>query len=317
MFFYSIKYRSKNIKKRMTNSQKAYLKLHLAVLLAGLTAILGDLILLSAIVLVWWRVFITSVSLLPLVRFGSSLRKIPRQLCFKYMGIGVIIALHWVAFFGAIKYANASIALICMAMTSFFTALIEPLITRRPIRSYEIILSLLVIPGMVMIVNSTELSMKMGIWIGLLSTLLASIFVIFNKILIQEADPMSITFLELGSACLFLGLLLPFYFQMNTQAHFWPSWKDFQYLLVLAILCTTLANILGLQALKHIPAFVSNLAYNMEPVYGIILAWLVLSENQELNAGFYWGSLIIILAVFSYPFLKRYVERRRGGKVES
>ncbi len=294
----------------MTNTQKAYLKLHLAVLLAGLTAILGDLIQLSAIVLVWWRVFITSLSLLPFIRFGYRLKTIPRSLIFKYMGIGVIIALHWMAFFGAIKYANASIALICMAMTSFFTALIEPLITRRPIRNYEIILSLLVIPGMVLIVNSTDLSMKLGIWIGLLSTLLASIFVIFNKILIHKADPMSITFLELGSGCLFLALLLPFYFQSDSLASFWPSMQDFQYLLVLALLCTTLANILGLQALKHIPAFVSNLAYNLEPVYGIILAWLVLNENKELSSGFYWGCLIIILAVFSYPFLKKYAEQR-------
>ena len=299
----------------MNTTQSAYLKIHLAVLLAGFTAILGDLIQLSAIVLVWWRVLITSISLLFFIGFGRSLRKLPKSLILKYMGIGVLIAIHWIAFFGSVKYANASIALICMAMTAFFTALIEPIIAKRPIRNYEIILSLLVIPGMLLIVNSTELSMKLGLWIGLLSAFLASIFVIFNKMLVDQADPMSITFLELGSGCLMISLLLPFYFWANETAIFWPSWSDLKYLLVLALLCTTLANILGLSALKHIPAFVSNLSYNMEPVYGIILAWLILNENKELTASFYGGCLIIILAVFSYPFLKRYFEKRGLGKL--
>ena len=304
MFFYSIKSHQKTGKSRMTEAQGAYLKIHIAVLLAGLTAILGDLIELSAIVLVWWRVFITSISLLFFIRFGQKLKEIPRPLILKYMGIGLIIALHWIAFFGSIKYANASIALICMATTSFFTAFIEPLITKRPIRIYEIILSLMVIPGMILIVNNTELSMKLGLWLGLLSAFLASIFVILNKALVTKADPMSITFLELGSGCLMISLILPFYFWNNETAIFWPDWTSLGYLVILAICCTTIANVIALQALKHISAFVSNLSYNLEPVYGIILAWLILNENKELTANFYWGCLIIILAVFSYPILK-------------
>lgn len=304
MFFYTRKSHQQLGTSRMNQVRGAYLKIHIAVLLAGLTAILGDLIQLSAIVLVWWRVFITAISLLFFIRFGKTLKNIPRPLILKYMGIGVLIALHWIAFFGSIKYANASIALICMATTSFFTALIEPLVTRRPIRTYEIILSLLVIPGMILIVNSTEISMKLGIWIGLLAALLASIFVIFNKILISKADPMSITFIELGSGCLMISLILPFYFWSQETAVFWPAWTDFGYLLILAIFCTTIANVIALQALKHISAFISNLAYNLEPVYGIILAWVVLNEHKELTSNFYWGCLIIILAVFSYPILK-------------
>jgi len=293
----------------MTKTQKAYFQLHIAVLLAGLTAILGDLIQLSAIVLVWWRVFITSISLLFFIRFGKSLQSIPRPLVLKYMGIGVLIALHWIAFFASIKYANASIALICMATTSFFTAFIEPIFTKRPIKIYEVILSLMVIPGMILIVNSTELSMKLGLWIGLLSALLASIFVILNKMYVKDADPISISFLELSTGCLMISLILPFYFWNNEMAVFWPDWTDLGYLMVLALLCTTVASVLGLYALKYIPAFVSNLAYNLEPVYGIILAWLVLNENKELSAGFYGGCVIIILAVFSYPFLKKHFEK--------
>ena len=293
----------------MNKVQVAYLKLHIAVLLAGLTAILGDLIQLSALVLVWWRVFITCISLLYFIQFGQNLKAIPKPLILKYMGIGALIAFHWIAFFGAIKYANASIALICMATTSFFTAFIEPLITKRPIRSYEIMLSLLIIPGMMLIVNNTELSMLPGIWIGLLAAILVSLFVVLNKTLIHESDPMTITFLELGSGCLMISLILPFYFWNNEAAVFWPDWTDLGYLMILALLCTTVANVLGLSALKHIPSFVCNLAYNLEPVYGIILAWLILNENKELNAGFYWGCVIIILAVFSYPILRKKFEK--------
>lgn len=288
----------------------AYTKLHIAVLLAGLTAILGDLIQLSAIMLVWWRVLITSFSLLFFIGFGRSLKEIPRALIFKYMGIGVIIALHWLAFFGSIKYANASIALICMATTALFTAFTEPLITKRSIQWYEIVLGLLMIPGMILIVNNTDISMKMGIWIGILSAFLASTFAILNKMLINEADPYTITFLELGSGWLFLCICLPFYFWSTEAAVFWPSTSDFIYLLILALVCTTLANILSLSALKYISAFATNLAYNLEPIYGITLAWLILNENEELSPGFYWGCAIIIFAVFSYPMIKKYFTRK-------
>lgn len=288
----------------------AYTKLHIAVLLAGLTAILGDLIQLSAIVLVWWRVLITSFSLLFFIGFGRALHKIPKALILKYMGIGVIIAIHWLAFFGSIKYANASIALICMATTSLFTAFTEPFITKRPIYWYEILLGVLMIPGMILIVNNTDISMQLGLWIGVLSAFLASTFAILNKILINEADPYTITFLELGSGWLFLSICLPFYFWNVDMALFWPSPSDWIYLVILALACTTLANILSLSALKHITAFATNLAYNLEPIYGIALAWLILNENEELSPGFYWGCAIIIFAVFSYPLIKRY-ERKR------
>lgn len=289
----------------MNKIQTAYLKLHIAVLLAGLTAILGDLIQLSAIVLVWWRVFITCCSLLFVIRFGQNLKIIPKDLLLKYMGIGVLVALHWIAFFGAIKYANASIALICLATTSFFTAFIEPMITKRPIKSFEILLSLLVIPGMILIVDSTNISMKLGIWIGLLSALLASLFAIYNKLHIHKANPYSITFVELGSGWLLISLLLPFYFWNTETINFWPDWSDFGYLLILSLLCTTLAYVLSLTALRHITAFISNIAYNLEPIYGILLAWLILNDNEELTSNFYWGCLIIILAVFSYPVFRR------------
>ena len=298
----------------MNNVQRAYLELHIAVLLFGLTAILGDLIQLSALVLVWWRVLITCVSLFFLIRFGRTLRAIPRKRILQFMGIGLLVGLHWICFFGSIKYSNASICLVCMATTSFFTSLLEPFIMKQKIKWYEIFLGLLVIPGMVLVVNSVELGMMVGIWVGLLSAFLASLFATLNKRLINEADSMSITFLELGSSWLFISLLLPFYFAQNPAAFFMPNGSDWAYLLVLALLCTTLAYVLALRSLKYLSAFASNLTVNLEPVYGIILAWLILNENEELNPGFYWGCLIIIAAVFSYPVLKGFFEKKTQTK---
>ncbi|MEM1321991.1 MAG: EamA family transporter [Bacteroidota bacterium] len=292
----------------MKPTQRAYFELHFAVLLFGFTAILGDLIQLSALVLVWWRVLITCISLLFLIQFGRKLRSIPRRLVVQYMGIGLLVALHWICFFGAVKYANASICLVCMATTSSFTALLEPLLLRQPIKKYELLLGLIIIPAMALIVNTTELEMMMGIWVGLLSALLAALFAIFNKKLVDKADPMSITFLELGSGWLLISLMLPFYFMNNENAPFLPSWSDLGYLLILALVCTTLGYILALRALKYISAFASNLTVNLEPVYGIVLAILILKENEELSPGFYWGCLLIMAIVLAYPFLRKKFE---------
>lgn len=296
----------------MDNVKRAYLELHVAVFLFGFTAILGDLIQLSALVIVWWRVLITSISMLFLIRVGKLFRTLPLKSILQFMGVGVLVAIHWVAFYGAIKLSNASITLICMATTSFFTSLVEPLIMKQRVRWYEIALGLLIIPGMALIVQTTDASMNYGILMGLLAAFTAALFATFNKRLIGQSDELNITFLELGSAWLVLSLVLPYYLYQNQGSIiFMPSKADWLYLIVLALLCTTLAYVLALRALRHLSAFAANLTVNLEPVYGIALAWLILSENEELTPSFYWGVFIILLAVFSYPLLKR-IMRKRG-----
>lgn len=297
----------------MEGEKRAYLELHIAVFLFGFTAILGDLIQLSAVVIVWWRVLITSISLLFLVRVAKLIRSLPRRTLLQFMGIGVLVALHWVAFYGAIKLANASITLICMATTSFFTSFLEPLIMQHRIRWYEILLGLLIIPGMAMIVNSTEAEMNAGILVGLSAAFLASLFATFNKRMVGKSDEMSVTFLELGSAWAFLSIVLPVYIWYSPEAVIVqpPALTDWAYLLLMALLCTTLAYVLALRSLRYLSAFASNLTVNLEPVYGILLACLLLRENEELSSGFYLGVLLILLVVFSYPLIRRW-RRKRG-----
>ncbi len=291
----------------MKDTTRAYIELHIAVFLFGFTAILGDLIQLSAIVLVWWRVLLTSTSLLLLIRVRRMLREMPHNDLRRFMGIGLLVGLHWICFYGAIKLSNASIALIAMATTSFFTSLLEPFLLRQRVKWFEIGLGILIIPGMVLIANSTEWSKLTGLWVGLLAALLAAMFATLNKKWMGNYKVLEITFLELGTACLFLSLLLPVYFA-TTQEN-WisllPSTQDWLYLLVLSLVCTTLAYVLALRSLKHLSAFASNLTVNLEPVYGIALAWMILGENEELSNTFYIGVGVILVAVFSYPLLKK------------
>jgi drug/metabolite transporter (DMT)-like permease len=296
----------------LTEERQAYLELHVAVLLFGLTAILGDLIQLTALVLVWWRVFITSGSLAPIVQPRALWLELgPRQFL-RLAGIGVLVGLHWLAFYGAIKLSNASITLVCMATTSFFAALIEPVLIRRPLLWYELVLGLLIIPGMWLVVGSVEASMWLGILVGLISALLAALFATLNKKYLGKTDPKRVTFVELGSAWVFLSLVL-LVLKLSGRgvgAFFPPTTLDWFYILVLALLCTNLAYTLSLRALRHISAFASTLTINLEPVYGIVLAWLLLQENEELGPNFYWGCVIILAAVLAYPVLKRWMRAR-------
>ncbi|MEM1327490.1 MAG: EamA family transporter [Bacteroidota bacterium] len=285
---------------------RAYLEMHLAVLLFGFTAILGDLIQLPAISLVWWRVLLTCLSICFLIPIVMEIRQLGRRTILQFMGIGVLVGLHWICFYGSIKLANASIALICMAVTALFTSVLEPLFFRRRLNWYELLLGIAVIPGMMLIVNSIQTDMLLGVWVGLLSAFLASTFAILNKKMVKAARPFTITFLELGSACLFISVLLPFYFQIDETATFLPpDWTDWVYLVLLALLCTTLAYSLSLRALEHLSAFASNLSLNLEPVYGILMAWLILNEHEELSPNFYYGVAVILLAVLSYPLLQK------------
>lgn len=285
--------------------KRAWLELHFAVLCFGFTAILGVWISLSALNLVWWRVLITSVSLIILMKGARQVWLLPKRLILQYAGIGVLVALHWIAFYGAVKISNVSITLVCLATTSLFTAFLEPLIMKRPILRVEVLLGLLVIPGMMLVVSQIEASHWAGVAAGLASALFAAIFSILNKKLVTRAKPMEITLIELGSSFIFISMILGVMLLMGKDLNLKPTNMDWVHLLVLSLLCTTLAYILTLTALQHLSAFASNLTINLEPVYGIILAILLLGEHKELTISFYIGVLMILMAVISYPYLKK------------
>ena len=284
--------------------KRALFELHIAVFLFGFTAILGDLIKLSALNIVWWRVVITTISLVFLIRMRGIFKRYSRRLILIYVGIGILVGLHWVTFYGAIKLSNVSITLVCMAVASFFTAFLEPLIMRTKVKRRQILFGLAIIPAMYLVVREVNPSMWWGVPVGLLSAFLAALFATLNKRYINDAPILEITFLELGSAALFLSLVVPFQ-DFSLPNNFWPSTTDWVYLIVLALLCTTFAYVFSLRPLKVISAFTANLTINLEPVYGILLAAVLLNDHKELSGNFYIGVLVILVLVFSYPLMKK------------
>ncbi len=291
--------------------KKAYLQLHIAVFLFGFTAILGKLISLPEISLVWWRLLITCSSIVLIPGVLLAVRKLSRGQLLRLSGIGIIVACHWVTFYGSIKFSNVSIALSCFATTSFFTSILEPLIRKQPFKVYELLLGLVVIPGMFLILTFGGFNYVTGITMGLISALLASLFSVLNKQMVDKIDPLPITLVELGAGMLFLTPLVPFYLNWLGSTAFLPSGMDIPYLLVLALLCTTLAYVLSLKALQKLSAFSNTLTINLEPIYGIVLSWFFFQEHKEMSIGFYLGSFLIILAVFIHPFVRNHFESRK------
>jgi len=289
----------------MNETRKAYFQLHIAVFLFGFTAILGDLIKVSAVSVVWWRTLIAWISFIFIINVTKLFKTVSRKHFALFLGIGVLVAIHWITFFGAVKLSNASVALICFSTTTFFTSLLEPLITKKKFQWFETLLGLTVLPGMLLIVNGLDTSYRIGIAVGLFSALVASIFSVLNKKYIQVATPVQITSIELFGVWAFITIIAPFISWYNPEIIWKPDLSDLLYLIVLALLCTTLAYFLSMNALKFISAFASNLAINLEPVYGIILAILILNEHKDLNPSFYLGVGIICISVFSYPFIKK------------
>lgn len=282
----------------------AYFQIHIAIFLWGFTAILGRWISLSEVPLVWYRVLITCIALLFLPGVLRGLKTFGKKNLAVFAGIGCLIALHWVFFYGSIKYSNVSVALSGLATTSLFTSLLEPLIFKKRIRWVEVLLGLLVIVGIYVIFNATPSNYHKGFIMSLIAAVFAATFSILNKKYIDNGDPKAITVVEMASGFVLLSIAMPFYLQLFPEASLSPTNSDWVYLLIMSLLCTALTMVLALKALKHITAFASNLSLNLEPVYGILLAWVIFDENKELSPNFYIGAIIIILSVFMHPLLE-------------
>ncbi|MCB9032677.1 MAG: EamA family transporter [Chitinophagales bacterium] len=293
----------------MELKQKAYLQIHIAVFLWGITAILGKLISYSELVLVWYRMTMVSVLFLFFPSIYKELKTLSQSTIIKVGAIGILVALHWVCFYGSIKYANASVALSCLALTSFFTAIIEPIITKTPFNKAELLLGILVIPGIWLISQSINTNYYIGLILGLLAALLAAIFTSLNKKETQHTPPKVTVFIQLGCGALFLSLIMPIYLQFFPNSFYLPDGRDLILLIILAVICTILPYILYLKSLKVLTAFATNLINNLEPIYGIILAAIFFQENKELSISFYIGTLIILLAVFIDPMVQKTVNR--------
>lgn len=283
----------------------AYIYLHIAVLAYGFTAILGALISISPMALVWWRLVLTISSLLLVFRPKISRLRQYRAYVPMMILTGVIISMHWVAFYTSIKLANASVAVVVLATMPVFTSILAPMYNRTRFDFRQLITGILVIPGMALIFNNTDISMQAGVWVGILAAFLSSLYTVLSKNIVDNVPVRTLTHIQLTSGLVVLTCLLPLFKSLGWLDDFMPVGDDWMYLIILSIFCTTMAFMLTAHALRSLTPFIVNLTINLEPVYGVILAIVILKEHKELNFGFYLGMGIILGAVFLYPVLMR------------
>jgi len=276
--------------------KKAFFELHLAVFFAGFTAILGRLIDLNEALLVWYRLIFTALVLYGLMRWKNQF-SFPGWKGIKEMTLaGVVICFHWVCFYGSVKYGNVSVALVCLSASGFFSALIEPLMYRSRFEWFELGLGILAICG-IYIIFDFHPQYKIGIIFGILAALGSAVFPILNKRMVERYPVRMITLVEMTSAALFLLLVLPVYLPASGVGFSIPGLTDLGWLLILSVICTVWCFDLQLSALKKISAFTCNLTYNLEPVYGILFAFIFFHEGSQFKPAFFAGLGLIMLAV--------------------
>ena len=282
--------------------KKAFLQLHTAVFLAGFTGILGKLINLNEGLLVWYRLFITSVTMWVIFSFTKKLQKITFVDVIKLSGIGFLAAVHWVTFYGSIKYANVSVALVCFSSVGFFTALLEPVILHVKIKWPEVFLGLLVVAG-IYIIFHFDPRYKTGIILGVICAVLLAIVMILIRQFVQRINSETLLTWQMTGGLITLSAFMPFYMQQFPTNYIFPGLYDWMWLLVLSWFCSVVAFQLSVNALKKLSAFTVNLTFNLEPVYGIILAFAIYKENQYLSKWFYIGFTFIAAALVIHTIL--------------
>lgn len=288
----------------MTEQKKAYWMLHSAVFLFGFTGILGQLITLEESLLVWYRMGLTAIMMFAYIKLIGVFKILPFEELKKIASVAMLITFHWLTFYGSIKYGSVSVAMICLSSLALFTALLEPLINKTKLRQEELIFSVIALAGIVVMFRSLS-NQWLGIILGLISAVFSALFTIFNKSLIKYYDARLLSFYEISSGFLMLTILLPVISIVLPFDHFVASSSDWLWLLILSLFCTVLAFNLSLSSLRHLTPFTVNLAINLEPVYGIALAFMIFNEHKMLNFGFYVGSALIMLSVLAEMYMKR------------
>lgn len=287
---------------------KALWQIHLCVLLWGFTAILGKAISLSALPLVWWRMILVVAAIALLPGVWRALRSMPIKLIGSYAGIGVLVSLHWLTFYGSIKLSNASVAATCMALATVFTALVEPKLAGRKFSRRELLLGLAVLPGVALVVGGVPFAYRNGILVGAISAFFVALFSSLNKRLVEHGDPLTVTGIELAAGTLTLTALIPlmdFAFPaLSGNPFVLPGSRDLLLILTLSVACTLFPFALSLVALRHMSAFSAQMAVNLEPLYAIVLAAIFFGEQHELSMLFYAGVAILLIAVFVHPLLE-------------
>jgi drug/metabolite transporter (DMT)-like permease len=292
---------------------KDYLRLHFIVLLWGFTAILGKLISVPPVELVFWRTLLASVGLAGLLLARRQEWRVSAADALRLLGVGALVAAHWITFFLAARLSSVSVCLAGMATLALWTSLLEPLLLWRRVRAYEVGLGLLTMVGLYL-VSRAELDQLAGLLVGILSAGLSALFSVLNSQLVKRHAPLRLSLYEMTGACLSIALFFPLYSRYFTDGRglqlTWSGY-DWLWLGVLAGVCTVYAFSSSVELMKRLSAFVVNLTINLEPVYGILLAVLIFGNEEKMSLGFYLGTVVILFSVLIHPVLDQWNQRRR------
>ncbi|MCR5818033.1 MAG: DMT family transporter [Prevotella sp.] len=279
----------------MNETRKGFIQLHLSVLLAGFTGLFGKLITLNEVDIVWYRMLFTTSILLVF----TGLPKVTLRKFIQLSGCGALLGLHWMLFYGSIKASNVSIGVICFSLVGFFTAICEPLILKRHFSWMELLLSCITVAG-VMCIFSFDTRYRYGIMIGIVSSLVCALYVIYNKKASVGVRSRDVLMSQMSGGLIVVSCIIPLYlmvFPSSQQVVVIPEGSNLWFMLCHALFCTVGMYLLQIQALKRLSAFTVNLSYNLEPCYTIILAFLIFGEGREVNFSFYLGITLIVLSV--------------------
>lgn len=279
----------------MNETRKGFIQLHLSVLLAGFTGLFGKLITLNEVDIVWYRMLFTTSILLVF----TGLPKVTLRKFIQLSGCGALLGLHWMLFYGSIKASNVSIGVICFSLVGFFTAICEPLILKRRFSWMELLLSCITVAG-VMCIFSFDTRYRYGIMIGIVSSLVCALYVIYNKKASVGVRSRDVLMSQMSGGLIVVSCIIPLYlmvFPSSQAVVVIPEGSNLWFMLCHALFCTVGMYLLQIQALKRLSAFTVNLSYNLEPCYTIILAFLIFGEGREVNFSFYSGITLIVLSV--------------------
>ena len=276
--------------------------LHLMVVILGLTGVFGKLISLSAIHLVWYRMGIAFISLAIFLAFKKQLFSVSKKDFIGLLGVGALVTFHWLCFFESIKVSTVSVAVVCLATSSLFSALIEPFFFKRKFLFYEVIMGVVVVVALAFIMG-TETKYFWGYFYGIMAALLATLFTLFNAKYINKVGAAKITMIEMLSGVIIISCIL-FFQQDYTVFTTKISVTDLTYLILLGTLCTAMVFVWLTEIMRHITPYSLIMAINLEPVYSIIFALIIFGDNELMSSSFYFGSCLIIGIVFLDGYLK-------------
>lgn len=287
----------------LNDKLKNHLHLHFLVFIAGFTAILGKLITIEAVSLVWYRMVMATVLMFFYIKVAKVDIRVTSKSLIKLSLAGVIIALHWITFFGSIDASNASIALAMFSTGAFFASFIEPIIYKRKVIWYEILFGIIVIIG-VYIITQSEMQYIKGILLGIASAFFSSLFAVLNGKFLDEHSATKISFYEFISGVIFITIFIQLFGDGFSLEYFRISGSDYGYLFILASVCTAYAFIAAVYVMKLISPYTVVLTYNLEPVYGIIMAIMIFPETEKMTSTFYYGAAVILVTIMLNGIIK-------------